>query len=139
MSRLTLGLLLLFALAPLRAQEQPIESQQAESEAELSGLIIDNAITRFGHDFHRYLSFALQDATDLDGDLVIRERPSARWGSLVWVEHGQRIVYRRFLQPNVAEIETIANEAARLIQEDISRNKLQNLLLDTYDMDRDEL
>lgn len=139
MSRLTFGLLLVFALAPLQAQEQPIESHQAQSEAELSGLIIDNAITRFGHDFHRYLSFALQDATDLGGDLVVRERPSARWGSLVWVEQGQRIVYRRFLQPNVAEIESIASEAARLIQEEISRNKLQNMLIDTYDMDRDEL
>ncbi|WP_459705976.1 CsgE family curli-type amyloid fiber assembly protein [Stutzerimonas marianensis] len=120
-------------------QDAPIESPQARGEAELSGLIIDNAITRFGHDFHRYLSLALQDATDLDGDLVVRERPSARWGSLVWVEHGQRIVYRRFLQPNVAEIEAIANEAAVQIREDISRNKLQNLMLDIFDMDRDEL
>ncbi|MGK9066098.1 CsgE family curli-type amyloid fiber assembly protein [Stutzerimonas chloritidismutans] len=139
MSRLTLGAVLLLTLLTAQAQDEPIESPQAKGEAELSGLIIDNAITRFGHDFHRYLSFALQDATDLDGDLVVRERPSARWGSLVWVEHGQRIVYRRFLQPNVAEIETIANEAAVQIREDISRNKLQSLMLDTFDMDRDEL
>lgn len=133
MSRLTLGLLLLLLFSPLQAQEQ------AQSEAELSGLIIDNTITRFGHDFHRYLSFNLQDASDLEGDLVVRERPSARWGSLVWVEYGQRTVYRRFLQPNVAEIEAIADEAARLILDEISRSKLQNLLQDTFDMDRGEL
>ena len=133
MSRLTLGLLLLLLFSPLQAQEQ------AQSEAELSGLIIDNTITRFGHDFHRYLSFQLQDASDLEGDLVVRERPSARWGSLVWVEYGQRTVYRRFLQPNVAEIEAIADEAARLILDEISRSKLQNLLQDTFDMDRGEL
>jgi curli production assembly/transport component CsgE len=132
-SRLTLGLLLLLLFSPLQAQEQ------AQSEAELSGLIIDNTITRFGHDFHRYLSFQLQDASDLEGDLVVRERPSARWGSLVWVEYGQRTVYRRFLQPNVAEIEAIADEAARLILDEISRSKLQNLLQDTFDMDRGEL
>jgi curli production assembly/transport component CsgE len=135
-SRLTLGLLLLLLLSPLQAQAQ---TEQAQSEAELSGLIIDNTITRFGHDFHRYLSFQLQDASDLEADLVVRERPSARWGSLVWVEYGQRTVYRRFLQPNVAEIEAIADEAARLILDDISRSKLQNLLQDTFDMDRDEL
>lgn len=133
MSRLTFGLFMLCLLNPLQAQEQ------AQGEAELSGLIIDNTITRFGHDFHRYLSFQLQDASELEGDLVIRERPSARWGSLVWVEYEQRIVYRRFLQPNVAQIEAIAEEAANLILQDISRNKLQNLLQDTYDMDRDEL
>ncbi|MCQ4286670.1 curli production assembly protein CsgE [Pseudomonas stutzeri] len=137
MSRLTLGLLLLCLLGPLQAEEQ--QSAQARSEAELSGLIIDNTISRFGHDFHRYLSFQLQDAEELENDLVVRERPSARWGSLVWVEYGPRTVYRRFLQPNMTEIEAIAEDAARVILEDISRSKLQNLLQDTFDMDRDEL
>ena len=136
MSRLTLGLLLLSLLSPVQALE-PLG--QANGEAELSGLIIDNTITRFGHDFHRYLSFQLQDTSALEGDLVVRERPSARWGSLVWVEYGQRTVYRRFLQPNVAEIEDIASQAAQLILEEINRSKLENLLQDTFDMDRDEL
>ncbi len=135
MSRLTLCLLLSL-LGPVQAQAA---LGQAEGEAELSGLIIDNTITRFGHDFHRYLSFQLQDASALEGDLVVRERPSARWGSLVWVEYGQRTVYRRFLQPNVAEIEDIATQAAQLILEEVNRSKLQNLLQDTFDMDRDEL
>jgi len=137
MSRLTLGLLLFCLLGPLQAREQ--QSAQAMSEAELSGLIIDNTISRFGHDFHRYLSFQLQDTEELENDLVVRERPSARWGSLVWVEYGPRTVYRRFLQPNMTEIEAIAEDAARVILEDISRSKLQNLLQDTFDMDRDEL
>ena len=133
MSRLALGLLLL-ALGSL-AQAQ----QQAEREAELGGLIIDNTISRFGHDFHRYLSYQLQDSDSLKADLVVRERPSARWGSLIWVEYGQTTVYRRFLQPNVAEIETIAEQAAQLILEEIERNKLRDLLQDTFDLERDEL
>ncbi|MCQ4320779.1 CsgE family curli-type amyloid fiber assembly protein [Stutzerimonas stutzeri] len=136
MSRLTLGLLLLSLLGPGQAQAA---LGQVEGEAELSGLIIDNTITRFGHDFHRYLSFQLQDASALEADLVVRERPSARWGSLIWVEYGQRTVYRRFLQPNVAEIEDIATQAAQLILEEVNRSKLQNLLQDTFDLDRDEL
>jgi len=135
-SRLTLCFLLLSLLGPVQA-EQALD--QTQGEAELSGLIIDNTITRFGHDFHRYLSFQLQDASVLDGDLVVRERPSARWGSLVWVEYGQLTVYRRFLQPNVAEIEDIATQAAQFILEEINRSKLQNMLQDTFDMDRDEL
>ncbi len=136
MLRLTLGLLLLMLLGPAQAQQ---EQEQAEREAELGGLIIDNAITRFGHDFHRYLSYQLQDSSALKADLVVRERPSARWGSLVWVEYGTRTVYRRFLQPNVAEIEPIAEQAAQLILEEIERSKLQNLLQDTFDLERDEL
>jgi len=134
--RLTGVLLALILSGPWVAQA---EQTQGQAEAELSGLIIDNTITRFGHDFHRYLSYQLQDTSELESDLVIRERPSARWGSLVWVEYGQHTVYRRFLQPNVAEIEAIATQAAQLILEEINRSKLQNLLQDTFDMDRDEL
>ena len=134
-----IGLLLLALVSPVQAQMQAKPGEQAEREAELNGLIIDNTITRFGHDFHRYLSYQLQDSTRLKADLVVRERPSARWGSLVWVEYGQATVYRRFLQPNVAEIETIAEQAAQLVLEEIERNKLRNLLQDTFDLERDEL
>jgi len=137
--RLAIGLMLLVLVSPVRAQQQAEQGEQAEREAQLSGLIIDNTITRFGHDFHRYLSYQLQDSTALKADLVVRERPSARWGSLVWVEYGQTTVYRRFLQPNVAEIETIAEQAAQLVLEEIERNKLRSLLQDTFDMERDEL
>nr|WP_258190207.1 curli production assembly/transport protein CsgE [Stutzerimonas azotifigens] len=124
------GLVLLaLAAGPVGAQE----------EAEVYGLVVDNTITRFGHDFHRYLSARLQDTSSMDFDLVVRERPSARWGSLVWVEHNRNILYRRFLQPNVAQIEEIATQAADLVLEEINRAKLQSLLQDTFDMERDEL
>ncbi|WP_028239018.1 curli production assembly/transport protein CsgE [Stutzerimonas azotifigens] len=108
-------------------------------EAEVYGLVIDNTISRFGHDFHRYLSARLQDVSPMDFDLVVRERPSARWGSLVWVEYDQQIVYRRFLQPNASQLEEIAGQAADQVLEQINRTKLQNLLQDTFDLDRDEL
>nr|WP_254621626.1 curli production assembly/transport protein CsgE [Stutzerimonas stutzeri] len=129
----------LLLLALLAVPQAQAAAGQAQREAALSGLIIDNTISRFGHDFHRYLSARLQDASELEADLVVRERPSARWGSLVWVEYGQRTVYRRFLQPNAAEIEPIAAQAAQLILEEVSRSKLESLLQDTFDMDRDEL
>lgn len=135
MPRLTRLLLVALLVIP----QAQAAAGQAPSEATLSGLIIDNTISRFGHDFHRYLSARLQDASELEADLVVRERPSARWGSLVWVEYGQRTVYRRFLQPNAAEIEPIAAQAAQLIREEVTRSKLESLLQDTFDMDRDEL
>jgi len=131
-SRLIRAGLFLLALAASSAGAQ-------EEEAEVYGLVVDNTITRFGHDFHRYLSARLQDTSPMDFDLVVRERPSARWGSLVWVEHNRNILYRRFLQPNVAQIEEIATQAADLVLEEINRAKLQSLLQDTFDMERDEL
>ncbi|WP_434457568.1 curli production assembly protein CsgE [Stutzerimonas urumqiensis] len=128
MPRLILFALLLALTAPARAVEP-----------EISGLVIDNTISRFGHDFHRYLSSSLQDSGELDYNLVVRERPSARWGSLVWVEHEGRILYRRFLQPNASQIGELAEHAAAQVREAITRERLQSLLQDTYDLDRGEL
>jgi curli production assembly/transport component CsgE len=114
-------------------------SAHAAEEENIQGFIVDNTISRFGHDFYRYFSDRLVDTSQLDFNLVVRERPSARWGSLVWVEHDQRIVYRQFIQPNVTELKGIAFAAADMVKDAVAKQKLENLLYDTFDMDRDEL
>ncbi|MFC3607526.1 CsgE family curli-type amyloid fiber assembly protein [Stutzerimonas tarimensis] len=145
MQRLTPLLLGLVLAGPLAASEQvALEAQLHEDtgaslEAELSGLVIDNTISRFGYEFHRQLSMGLQDLSGMTFHLVVRERPSARWGSLVWVEYGNQILYRRFLQPNVSQIEEIARPAVTQVLEELSRLRLQALLQDTHDLERDEL
>lgn len=108
-------------------------------EDEIRGFIVDNSISHIGHEFYRYFSERLRDTSRLDFNLVLRERPSARWGSLVWVEYEGRTLYRRFLAPNVAELQPLAYQAADQVQEAVTRHKLESLLQDTYDLDRDEL
>lgn len=116
-----------------------LSAQAADDEENIQGFIVDNTISRFGHDFYRYFSDRLVDTSQLDFNLVVRERPSARWGSLVWVEHDQRVVYRQFIQPNVAELKGTAYAAADMVKDAVAKQKLENLLYDTFDMDRDEL
>lgn len=128
------GLACALLAAPLQA---PLLA--AEEEDEIRGFIVDNSISHIGHEFYRYFSERLRDTSRLDFNLVVRERPSARWGSLVWVEYEGRTLYRRFLAPNVSEVQPVAYEAADLIQEAVTRQKLESLLQDTYDLDKDEL
>lgn len=109
------------------------------SEDELRGFIIDNTISRIGHEFYRHLSNRLLDTSALDFNLVVRERPSARWGSLIWVEHENQTLYRNFLQPNIAELKPLAEAAADQIKENIARQKIERLLQDSTDMAEDEL
>lgn len=125
---LTLGLLCCLLAAPLEA-----------SEDEIQGFIVDNSISHIGNEFYRYFTERLRDTSPLDFNLVVKERPSARWGSLVWVEFEGRTLYRRFLPPNVAELQPLAYEAADLVKEAVTRQKLESLLQDTYDLDRDEI
>ena len=111
----------------------------AGEEDEMMGFIVDDTISHIGHDFYYSFSERLRDTSPMDFNLVVRERPSARWGSLVTVEYQQRLVYRRFLAPNTVELKDEAYEAADLVRGQIVQRKLETLLQDTTDLERDEL
>lgn len=129
LSVLVLTLLLSVALQPVRASE----------EDELLGFIVDDSISHIGHEFFYAFSERLRATSRLDFNLVVRERPSARWGSLVTVEYQQRVIYRRFLPPNTVDLKEVAVEAADLVKMQIIRHKLETQLQDTTDLERDEL
>ncbi|WP_409278086.1 curli production assembly/transport protein CsgE [Pseudomonas defluvii] len=129
MNRLLLAVLLLALFGSARAAE----------EDEMTGFIVDNTISHIGHDFYYSFAERLRATSRLDFNLVVRERPSARWGSLVTVEYQQRVIYRRFLPPNTVELKDAAYEAADLVRAEVVQRKLQNLLQDTTDLERDEL
>lgn len=111
----------------------------ARGDEEMLGFIVDDTISHIGHDFYYAFSERLRATSPMDFNLVVRERPSARWGSLVTVEYQQRLVYRRFLAPNTVELKDAAYEAADLVRGQIVQRKLETLLQDTTDLERDEL
>lgn len=130
MNRLAIALCLCLAL-PGQAS--------AGDEDEMMGFIVDNTISHIGHDFYYAFSDRLRATSKLDFNLVVRERPDARWGSLVTVEYEREVVYRRFLPPNTTQLHDEAIEAADLVRQQIVQRKLQRLLQDTTDLERDEL
>ncbi|WP_442021526.1 curli production assembly/transport protein CsgE [Oceanisphaera sp. W20_SRM_FM3] len=116
-----------------------LSSAVSANEDEMMGFVVDNSISRVGHEFYRYFTERLRDTSQMDFNLVVRERPSARWGSLVWVEYEGRTLYRNFLAPNTAELQAVAHLAADQVREEVARQKLENLFQDTFDLERDEL
>ncbi|QXH54183.1 curli production assembly/transport protein CsgE [Pseudomonas fakonensis] len=130
--QLVVGLALLLYLA-LHAPAR------AAMEDEMAGFIVDNTISHIGHDFYNAFSDRLRATSELNFNLVVRERPDARWGSLVTVEYEREVVYRRFLAPNTTQLTIEANAAADLVRQQIVQRKLQRLLQDTTDLERDEL
>ncbi|AQZ95518.1 CsgE family curli-type amyloid fiber assembly protein [Halopseudomonas phragmitis] len=126
-----LGLAVLLGLAPLPASQA--------LEEHIGGFIIDQSISHIGHQFYRYFAERIRDGGELEFNLVIRERPSARWGSLIWVERDGRVLYHRMLAPNTAQLQLVAHDAADSVLELLLREDLESLLYDTFDMERDEL
>lgn len=120
-------------LAPCHSVAQAIED-------EISGFTIDNTITRTGHEFARYLADYrnTQFTTQNDYNLVVNERPSARWGSLIWVTMDNQEVYRRFLPPGRVDLAQEAEAAANGIHQRAQQQQLQLLLMDTFDVDDNE-
>ncbi|WP_313085367.1 curli production assembly/transport protein CsgE [Pseudomonas sp.] len=114
-------------------------SQVQADEAELKGFITDNTVSRSGQAFYRTFCERLNATSTLDFNLAVKERPSARWGVLVWVEQDNQPLYRRFLQPNVGDIEQTAYDAADLVLQEINRRKVEALFEDTIDLAKDEL
>jgi curli production assembly/transport component CsgE len=129
MKRFCLALVLLLSTAVTWAAE----------EDEMLGFIVDDTISHIGHEFYYSFSERLRATSPMDFNLVVRERPSARWGSLVTVEFQQRLVYRRFLPPNTVELKDEAYAAADWVRGQIVQRKLEALLQDTTDLERDEL
>jgi len=112
---------------------------QGNEEDEMMGFIVDDAISHVGHDFYYAFTERLRATSRMDFNLVVRERPDPRWGSLITVEYQQRVIYRRFLPPNTVALQDTAAEAADLVKAQIIQRKLETLLQDTTDLEKDEL
>ena len=111
-----------------------------ELEDEISGFTTDNTITRIGHEFARYLSdYRNSHYPQSPYNLSVYERPSARWGNLIWVEYNHRQVYRRFFSAGLNEIQIAAQQAAESIHKQVNQLELQAMFEDRFDLDKDEL
>jgi len=105
----------------------------------LNGLVVDRTITMVGKTFYQQFSQRRLDSVVLNNtNLVIHERPSARWGSLVWVAEGNRILYRATLPPRLSDIDQYAQAAVEQVEDLVLRRKVMQALDRNGDLADDE-
>ncbi|MCX2781226.1 curli production assembly/transport protein CsgE [Microbulbifer thermotolerans] len=137
-------LLLPLLSASVSAQETDVnggtlEENDGRIEDEISGFNIDRTITRTGHDFVRYMSeYRNLHYPDSTYNLTIHERPSARWGNLIWITYNNKTVFRRFISPSTNDIRRLAEEASIHIHEMVLQEKVRSALTDHFDLGKDE-
>jgi len=130
-----LFLLLVMFLYSSQAEKLPAQVQ----DDDISGFTIDQTITRVGHDFARYLAEYRNNSPNPGSyNLTVYERPSARWGNLIWVMENHKQVYRRFIQPGNNKIRSIAEQAGKVIHATVNRLKIQAIFSDKFDLEQDE-
>ncbi|MCG8427995.1 MAG: curli production assembly/transport protein CsgE [Chromatiales bacterium] len=135
------ALLLLLVAIPSIATE--IDTEVIDDTAsldEIPGIVIDRTVTRVGRDFYRdFTNYRQFNNPNSRYSLTVFERPSARWGSLIWIEYRSRQVFKIFLNPGRTNYKEIAEQTAKQIEEKLNRVRLQELFSDHIDLERDEL
>jgi curli production assembly/transport component CsgE len=110
----------------------------AEQEA-IAGILVNQTVTVAGQEFHAAFAAVWADKPEIAGyGLAIRERPSARRGTTVEVEHANRIVFRAWLPPVRSQIRPLAEQAVEMVYENAVAAQVQLLLRDD-DLAPDEI
>ncbi|MCS3461318.1 CsgE family curli-type amyloid fiber assembly protein [Aeromonas rivuli] len=121
----------------------PLESLQPEQEndrIEIGGLVIDRTFTRFGQGFYHHFSRLREDEDPhARENITIHERPTARWGSLIWITHNRKVLFRTALSPVRSQGEAAAQQAWAQVSEVLRQQKVAILFMDTFDLEHDEL
>ena len=108
---------------------------------EQGGFVIDRTVTHFGGEFLRHFSAEWRQLIGTESfDVAVVERPSARWGSVVYVERNQRAIARVFLYAGrSAVIRPLAEAAARHVAAEALDSEIARQLLRDPDLAGDEL
>jgi len=116
------------------AAEQKAARAEEELIQEIAGLIIEETMTKIGYEF--YEQFFLQWKAPQVGlkhyNILIAERASPTWGSLVEVNVGETTVWSGVLRPRSEEIEEAAKQAIEAAKEYL--NNYEKYQLQTDDM-----
>ncbi|MEO7494082.1 MAG: CsgE family curli-type amyloid fiber assembly protein [Massilia sp.] len=91
---------LLSIVCAFPARAEPEQAAMPETHIEALGIVTNQAVTVAGHEFCNHFIAEWRDKPGSERyTLAIRERPSARWGSLIWVDFGQQRLLQLQLPP----------------------------------------
>ena len=105
-----------------------------------AGVVTNQTVTFTGQGFYREFVKHWSDKERADRySIAILERPSARWGSLIWIEYANRKIFQVFVSPGRADIKSISEQAAELAYQNVVEADIQRLLIREPDVGPDEI
>lgn len=139
------SLFCIFVLGGAASAELPALPATASPQAVIvdpyAGVVSNATITVVGQEFYREFVTVWREVSGTNRySVAIFERPSARWGSLVWVEFANRSVFKAFLFPGRrGDIKTVADQAAHAVSQRVVDIEVQRLLFKDPDLGAEEL
>lgn len=124
----------------LNGSAEPAKRAKELLEDPLGGVIVNRTVTVLGNDFYRYFATWWRQRDENNAYAIsIHERPSARWGSEVWVEYRRNRIFHAFLPPARSRTKEISEYAADIAYRNITQNELQRALFESADLGPEEM
>lgn len=120
-----------------------IENSTPDSQDQLlqdidGSIVVDHTITMIAHEFYQhFVKFWRDQPASATHNLAIYERPTAAWGSIVWIEHDSKVIFRANLFSARSKTESVAEMAATSISQQLEQISLQQLLFDDPDLTKE--
>lgn len=104
------------------------------------GVVAGQTITLNGQDFYRnFVTLWLDRDLSNRHSISIHERPSARSGSQIWIQQGQRRVLQISLPPARGNIRAISEQAVETVYQSVLDAEIQQAMFHDQDLAPDEM
>lgn len=115
-------------------------AQAGTGTATLAGVVVNQTVTAAGQEFFHHFAIAWRERELADRySIAVSERPSARWGSQIWVEFAQRRIFQAQLPAGRAGLRELSERAAEAVFQKVADTEVERLLFRDPDLATDEL
>ncbi|WP_423187722.1 curli production assembly/transport protein CsgE [Alishewanella sp. d11] len=98
----------------------------AKADIELSGIVLDRTISRFGKDFVFYFSSYWREVPATDGStIVVYEQIYPQAGTFLWVELDQRRIYQNYFGRRQNDVKQMAEQAILVAVDELVKIKTE--------------
>lgn len=110
------------------------------SDEPLAGVVLNRTITVMGWDFYQYFTATWRALHANERiSLSVHERPTARWGSEIWIQYGQKRVFQTFLSPARSMSREVSKKAVEMAYRNAVEINVQRALFTSVDLGPEEL
>jgi curli production assembly/transport component CsgE len=121
------------------AGAQAAPGQCTVADAQVGGLVTNQAITPAGQDFFQAFTALWQDnALHERYNIAVREWPSAKSGNAIQIDYGSRIVFRAHLPAGRGAARELGESAVELAYDNIAAAEVECLLFAGGDLAAEE-
>ncbi len=117
-----------------------IDSRKNVFDDPLTGVVVNRTITVLGKDFYQYFTARWREK-DVGSKFTIsiHERPSARFGSEIWVQFRQKRMFHTFLPPARAATKKIGAMAVETVYQNINNSEVERIMVKSPDLGPEEM